>query len=367
LNTWILSRGLSGGVEKVAKVGMPLLIIFGAILAFIAVTLKAGEHGAVNDGTLGLNFLWTPDFSTIWTPKVWLAAAGQIFFTLSIGMGSIQCYASYVRAKDDIALNAMSAGWMNGFVEIVLGSAIIIPIAVGYLGIDTVVEMTKNGGLGLGFKTLPYLFDQFGGALAVICGVLWFGLLFFAGITSSLAMGTPCMGFMQDEFGWKREKAAWAFGGAVLALGLPTVLFFNYGVFDEYDYWAGTVSLVVFALLEIILFGWVFGMEKGWKEITQGADIKVSIVFKYIIKYVTPLMLGWVFISSLPGIWSQIKNEAIDKQILAATDPAVIEQLKTQLLYVNISRIGLILVWLGVAYLVYIAYKKRIKEGRFTA
>lgn len=367
LNTWILSRGLSGGVEKVAKIGMPLLIVFGAILAYIAVTMKAGEHGAVNDGTLGLNFLWTPDFSTIWSPKVWLAAAGQIFFTLSIGMGSIQCYASYVRSKDDIALNAMSAGWMNGFVEIVLGSAIIIPISVGYLGIDTVVEMTKNGGLGLGFKTLPYLFDQFGGALGVMCGLFWFGLLFFAGITSSLAMGTPCMGFLQDEFGWKREKAAWTFGLAVLILGLPTVLFFNYGVFDEYDYWAGTVSLVVFALLEIILFAWVFGMDKGWKEITTGADIKVPVIFKYIIKYVTPLMLGWVFISSLPGIWSQIKNEAIDKQILAATDPTVIEQLKTQLLYVNISRVGLLLVWLAVAYLVYIAYKKRLKEGRFTS
>ncbi len=365
LNTWILSRGLSGGVEKVAKIGMPLLIIFGAILAFIAVTLKAGDHGAVNDGTVGLNFLWTPDFSSIWSAKVWLAAAGQIFFTLSIGMGSIQCYASYVRSKDDIALNAMSAGWMNGFVEIVLGSAIIIPIAVGYLGIDAVVEMTKNGGLGLGFKTLPYLFDQFGGALGVMCGVFWFGLLFFAGITSSLAMGTPCMGFLQDEFGWKREKAAWTFGLTVLILGLPTVLFFNYGVFDEYDYWAGTVSLVVFALLEIILFAWVFGMDKGWREITSGADIKVPTIFKYIIKFVTPIMLGLVFIASLPGIWSQIKNEGIDKQILAATDPAIIEQLKTQLLYVNISRVGLLLVWFAVAYLVYIAYKKRVKEGRF--
>jgi SNF family Na+-dependent transporter len=227
--------------------------------------------------------------------------------------------------------------------------------------------MTKNGGLGLGFKTLPYLFDQFGGALGVMCGVLWFGLLFFAGITSSLAMGTPCMGFMQDEFGWKREKSAWAFGLVVLLLGLPTVLFFNYGVFDEYDYWAGTVSLVIFALIEIILFAWVFGMDKGWKEITTGADIKVPIIFKYIIKFVTPLMLAWVFISSLPGIWSQIKNEAIDKQILAATDPAVIDQLQTQLLYVNISRVGLLLVWLGIAYLVYVAYKKRIKEGRFTS
>ena len=333
LNTWILSRGLSGGVEKVAKIGMPLLIIFGAFLAYKAITLKAGEHGAILSGIEGLNYLWTPNFDTIWSPKVWLAAAGQIFFTLSVGMGSIQCYASYVKSKDDVALNAMSAGWMNEFVEVVLGSAILIPISIGYLGIDQVVEMTKSGGLGLGFKTLPYLFEQWGGVLAAVCGVAWFGLLFFAGITSSLAMGTPCMGFLQDEFGWKRENAAWMFGFVVFLLGLPTVLFFNQGVFDEYDFWAGTVSLVVFALIEIILFAWVFGMDKGWKEITTGADIKVPVVFKFIIKYITPAMLIWVFVSSLPGIWDQIMNKSIYEQISSATDADLINKLNTQIKY----------------------------------
>ncbi|PJB14274.1 MAG: sodium:calcium symporter [Flavobacteriales bacterium CG_4_9_14_3_um_filter_32_8] len=367
LNTWILSKGLSGGVEKVAKIGMPLLLIFGAFLAYKAITLHTGESGAINDGTAGLNFLWTPDFSSIWSAKVWLAAAGQVFFTLSLGMGSIHCYASYIKKKDDIALNAMSAGWMNEFVEIVLGSAILIPIAVGYLGVDKVMEMTKSGGLGLGFQTLPYLFQQWGGALAIAAGVAWFGLLFFAGVTSSLAMGTPVMGFLQDEFGWKRGNSALAFGCIVFLLGLPTVLFFNYGVFDEYDYWAGTVSLVVFALFEIILFSWVFGIDKGWKEIMDGADIKVPNIFKFIIKYITPIFLLGVFIGSLPGIWNQITNVALYQEIAETTDTFAIEQLKTKMLYVNISRIGLLLLWLAIAYLVYIAYKKRIKEGRFTS
>lgn len=367
INTWILSKGLSGGVEKAAKIGMPLLILFGAVLAYFAITMKAGDHGAINAGTVGLSFLWTPDFSTIWSAKVWLAAAGQIFFTLSVGMGSIQCYASYVKSKDDIALNAMSAGWMNEFVEVVLGSSILIPIAVGYLGIDKVIEMTAHGGLGLGFKTLPFLFEQWGTVLAIVCGVFWFGLLFFAGITSSLAMGTPCMGFMMDEFKWKREKSAWAFGAAVLLLGLPTVLFFNYGVFDEYDYWAGTVSLVVFALAETILFAWIFGINKGWKEITDGADIKVPVFFKYVILYITPLILGWVFVASLPDIWNTITNVSLNKEIAAATDASVISNLETKKFFVNISRIFLLLVWLGVAYLVYIAYQKRQKEGRKTS
>jgi SNF family Na+-dependent transporter len=367
MNTWILSKGLSGGVEIASKIGMPLLILFGAVLAYLAITMKAGEHGAINAGTVGLNFLWTPDYSSIWTAKVWLAAAGQIFFTLSVGMGSIQCYASYVKSKDDIALNAMSAGWMNEFVEVVLGSSIIIPIAVGYLGIDKVIEMTQSGGLGLGFKTLPYLFEQWGPTLAVISGVFWFGLLFFAGITSSLAMGTPCMGFMMDEFKWGREKSAWLFGAAILVLGLPTVLFFNEGVFDEYDYWAGTVSLVVFAMVEIILFAWVFGMDKGWKEINQGSDMKVPVIFRFIIKYITPVILLYVFISNIPGIISKISNSDLKTQLAAATDEAVIAQLNAQMFYGNLARIILLLVWLGVAYLVYVAYKKRMKEGRFTS
>lgn len=316
LNTWILSKGLSGGVEKVAKIGMPLLIIFGAFLAYKAVTIQGGEQGAIFDGVKGLDFLWTPKFDTIWEPKVWLAAAGQIFFTLSIGMGSIQCYASYVKSNDDVALNAMSAGWMNGFVEVVLGSSIIIPIAVGYFGIDGMKELlSEGGGLGLGFKTLPYLFEQWGGILGVFAGIAWFGLLFFAGITSSLAMGTPVMGFLKDEFGWKEKNAAWMFGTIVFILGLPTVLFFNNGVFDEYDYWAGTVSLVIFAFIEIILFAWIFGMDRGWKEITMGADIKVPIIFKYIIKYVTPLLLGWVLYNSIPGIWETISHKDSNEKI----------------------------------------------------
>lgn len=367
LNTWILSKGLSGGVEKVAKIGMPLLIIFGVFLAYEAITLKAGENGAILDGIAGLNFLWTPQFDTIWSAKVWLAAAGQIFFTLSVGMGSIHCYASYVKSKDDIALNAMSAGFMNEFVEVVLGSAILIPIGVGYLGVDRIIEMTSSGGLGLGFKTLPYLFEQWGGFLAIFAGVAWFGLLFFAGVTSSLAMGTPVMGFLQDEFGWNTKKSAWTFGLVVFILGLPTVLFFNYGVFDEYDYWAGTVSLVVFALIEIILFAWVFGIDKGWREIMDGSDIKVPTIYKFIIKYVTPLFLGSVFIGSLPGIWDKITNKDIYQKIAESTDPKVIEELNTQMTFVNASRIGLLLLWIAIAYLVYLAYKKRIKEGRFTS
>jgi hypothetical protein len=121
-------------------------------------------------------------------------------------------------------------------------------------------------------------------------------------------MGTPWMGFMQDEFGWSKNKGAWSFGALVLVMGLPTVIFYKEGLFDQYDYWAGTVSLVVFAFLETILFSYIFGIKKGWAEINMGADIKIPGIYKYIILIVTPALLGWVLISSIPDWIEKIKD-----------------------------------------------------------
>ncbi len=306
-NVYFLSKGLKGGIEKVAKIGMPLLILFGVLLAIESLSLVPGQKGAINSGMEGLKYLFTPDYSSIWKPSVWIAAAGQIFFTLAVGMASIQTYASYLKKNDDTALGAMSAGWLNEFVEIVLGSAVIIPLTIGYLGIDKMTDIVKQlGGYGLGFRTLPYLFQQWGSFLAPLAGVSWFGLLFIAGITSSLAMGAPVVGFLKDEFNFNDKKASIYCGILVLIMGLPTIVFYNQGVFAEFDDWAGTYSLVLFAFVELILFAWVFGMEKGWEEITRGSEIKVPIVFKFIIKYVTPLFLGWILISNIPTMIRRI-------------------------------------------------------------
>lgn len=390
LNTYILSKGLKG-IEKVAKIGMPLLIIFGVILAIRGLTLgTSGASELFPDANAwdGLNFLWTPQYESILDLKVWMAAAGQIFFTLSVGMGTIQCYAAYMSSKDDIALNAVSAGFMNEFVEVVLGSLIVIPIAAGYLGLDWVLE---NAGFGMAFQTMPYLFQQWGPVLAAFAGLFWFGLLFFAGITSSLAMGTPWMGFMKDEFNWGQNKGAWSFGLLILIMGLPTVIFFQEGVFDEYDYWAGTVSLVVFAMLETILFSWIFGMKKGWAEITSGADIQVPIIYKFIIKWVTPIMLIIIFLGSLfkplnndwagnvkslfagngwnldnGSIVKTVMHSGIKDKIAVATDPAVIAQLQDQMMYLNIARFLLLGLFVFISSLVYIAFLKRRREGRAT-
>lgn len=388
LNVFILSKGL-GGIEKAAKIGMPLLILFGIILAVMGLSLgESGRSGLFPEASAwdGLNFLWTPQYDSLLNPKVWLAAAGQIFFTLSVGMGTIHCYAAYIKPKEDIALNSISAGFMNEFVEVVLGSSIVIPIAAGYLGLNWVLE---NAGFGMAFQTMPYLFQQWGEITAAFAGVLWFGLLFFAGITSSLAMGTPWMGFMKDEFAWNRKQGAWSFGFLALVMGLPTVLFYQHGVFEEYDYWAGTVSLVVFALLETILFSWIFGINKGWREINEGSDIKIPDIYKFIIKYVTPLLLLLVFVSSLltpenndwtanilrlaegkswlldnSSIIRQISHHGLKEQWEATTIPAVKESLEQKMFYSNMARLLLIGLFGFISFLVYLSHRKRQKEGK---
>ena len=217
---------------------------------------------------------------------------------------------------------------MNEFVEVVLGSAIIIPISVGYLGIEGVTNfVAEQGGLGIGFIVLPNLFSGWG-TFGVFAGVMWFGLLFFAGITSSLAMGTPIIGFLKDNFNIKLSTGAWIFGMIILLLGIPCVL--SQDAFNEYDYWAGTIALVIFAMVEIVLFAWVFGFKEdleewrksdkilplflftklpSWKEITTGADIRVPGIFKFIIKYVSPIFLIVVFVGAIPSIMENATKE----------------------------------------------------------
>jgi SNF family Na+-dependent transporter len=300
LNTWILSRGLAKGIEMAAKIGMPLLLLFGAILAVRGLMLTPGVDPGVTQSPLeGLNFVWHPNLEGLTNLSTWLAAAGQIFFTLSVGMGSIHCYAAYVRRNQDIALNAASAGWMNEFVEVVLGGTLLIPIATAYLGLQVVQASTAGGsGFGLGFLTLPTLFNNWGW-FAPLAGAMWFGLLFFAGITSSLAMGQPIVAFLEDEFGMRRVRAALAWGATIFALGYFTVWLLPGGAHDEFDFWTGTFALVVFALLESFIFAWIFGMDRGWAEITRGAQIKVPQVFRFVIQYVTPAFILVIFLGSL--------------------------------------------------------------------
>ncbi len=318
LNIWILHRGIAGGIERLAKIAMPLLFLFAIVLSARVLTLGAPDpaHPEWSVGA-GLGFLWNPDFSKLGNSGTWLAAAGQIFFTLSLGMGSIQCYASYVKKNDDLALTGLTTAMTNEFAEVILGGSIAIPIAVAFFGLTETQAIASSSPFDLGFQAMPIIFQKI--PFGHLFGCLWFGLLFFAGITSSVAMGQPIMAWLQEEFGIARQRAALLLAGVVFLVIQPVVFFRPF--LGEMDFWSGTLGLSLFAFIEVILFAWVFGMDNAWEEITRGADIRLPRLFYHIIRWVTPVYLGILFIA---WTWQQGVPTLLMKNVAPDDRPATL-------------------------------------------
>lgn len=312
LNVWILSKGLAAGIEKLAKIAMPLLFIFAIILVVRVLTLGAPDPAyPQNSVAAGFGYLWNPDFSQLGKGSVWLAAAGQIFFTLSIGTGSILTYASYLKQTDDIALTGLTTSITNEFAEVILGGSIAIPVAVAFFGLMETQTIAAEGSFNLGFSAMPLIFSKM--SFGAFFGFLWFLLLFFAGITSSVALCSPAMSFLQDQFRMSRERAAVTIGVTIFLVIQPVILFLKQGFLDEFDYWVGTFGLVVFALIEVLIFCWILGMDNAWEEITAGADIKLPRFFYYVLKYIAPLYLIAIFVAwGYQDAWPLLRFQGVE-------------------------------------------------------
>ena len=273
---------------------------------------------------------------------------GTDIFTLSVGIGVIVTYASYLKRGDDVTLSGLTAVSMNEFAEILLGGSIIIPAAFVFFGPVIIGDVANSGAFNLGFVTMPLIFGHM--PFSEVLGFLWFTLLFLAGVTSSVSLSQPAVAFLEDEFDISRERAVAMFGVVTFVLCNGAIFFLGKGVVDELDFWGGTFCLVLFATIEVILFGWIFGIEKAWEEVHHGADMRIPGIYKFIIKYVTPLFLlvvlfTWFFQEWLPII--RMDN------VSAESRP-----------YVLATRIGLCLLFLTLAILVKIAWRKRKNKGK---
>ena len=315
-NFYILGKGITRGIEKFAKIAMPMLLLFGVFLAIWVITV--GTPDPVNHPersvATGFAFIWNPNFEMLSNSKIWLAAAGQVFFTLSVGMGTLHAYASYLSSKNDIALNGLATASVNEFTEVMLGGTIAIPIAVAFFGLVQTQVIASGGSYDLGFISMPIIFQKIGD-MGPLLGFMWFFLLFFAGITSSVAMAQPLISFLKEQFNFSHKKATFAIG-TLIFVAVHFVLFYKkFGFHDEMDYWAGTFALVLLALIEVIVLAWIFGMKRGWEELNKGADMKVPGIFFYIIKYVTPaylflIMIFWTVQEAIPTFMMEGVAEA---------------------------------------------------------
>ncbi len=349
-NIWVIYHGIKGGIEKVCKIAMPLLFICGMIVMIRVLFLGTPDPAKpLWNLTNGLGFLWNPDFTALKSAKVWLAASGQILFTLSVGIGVILTYASYLSKGDDVVLSGLAAAGTNEFAEVIIGGSIIIPAAFVFFGPQNIQTIAQGGAFNLGFVTMPLIFQKV--AFGAFFGGARFLLLFLSGITSSISLAQPAVAFLEDEFDITRERAVFIFGIVTFLLCQPAIFLLGKGVVNELDFWGGTFCLVIFATVEIILFAWVFGMEKAWEEIHHGAQMRIPAIYKFIIKYVTPLFLfailgSWFYQDGIPTI--------LMKSVPDANKPFVLG-----------ARVFLIAIFLGLSVMVKVVWmrKKRRAEA----
>lgn len=351
LNIFVIYHGIKGGIEKFCNWAMPLLFACAILLMVRVLTLGAPDPTRPDWNVAnGLGYLWNPDFSQLKSAKVWLEAAGQILFTLSVGIGVILTYASYLKKNDDVVLSGLTAATTNEFAEVILGGSIVIPAAFIFFGPVDIVTIAKSGTFNLGFVTMPLVLNKL--PLAELFAFAWFLLLFLAGITSSVSLAQPAIAFLEDEFDISRKKAVVIFSISTFLLCQPAIFFLKNGVVDELDFWGGTFFLVLFGLIETILFAWVFGMNNAWEEMHRGSDMRIPQIYKFIIKYITPSFLIVILAVWMKQEWWTV----ITMEKVAAADKP----------YVLATRIGLVALFATLALLVKIAWRRRRVKGEPT-
>jgi SNF family Na+-dependent transporter len=273
----------------------------------------------------GLGFLWNPDFSKLGNFRTWLAAAGQICFSRSVGFGVIINYAWYMRAQDDVALSGLTATATNELVEVGFGGMLTLTAAFVFLGVSGTAGAVATGSFGHGFNTLPVVFAQMGSFERVI-GALWFFMLWLPAITSSLSMHAPAVAQLKEATAMSHGRST-ARIAVIGTLGAVLTLWFTAGgaFWSTMDFWVGTYLIFVLAMVQILDFGWVFGIDRDWRELQKGASIRVPSLFRFIMKYVAPADLVIVFVgftvqnfrASLEASWANAGARAAMLTIVA--------------------------------------------------
>jgi len=288
----VIGAGIKKGIETTSKVFIPLLLVMFGVLVVQALTLD----GAVE----GLNAFFTPDWEKVREPGVWLAAYGQIFFSLSIGFGIMVTYASYLKRKSDITTSAFTVGFANSSFEILAGIGVFA--ALGFIAYESGVPIAEqtHSGVGLAFVAFPTIINTLP-YLAGLFGVLFFASLVVAGWTSMVSIVQVPVAAMEDRFGWGRVKATAVVGGAMAVVSLlllPTASGLMF--LDVSDYYINQFGIVVAALVSIVVTVWVLWR---WKELRDDANatstFKVGPIWFVCLGVITPVMLAGILFLSL--------------------------------------------------------------------
>ncbi len=285
MTIFVVARGVSNGLETAVKYLMPSLAVL--ILVLIGYSLSQGSF------MLGVEFMFTPDFSKI-NEQVLLDAMGQAFFSLSLGMGAIMIYGSYLSQHASIARTSFAVAFADTSIAILAGLAI-FPIVFAY-------QLEAGQGPGLIFNTLPLAFGQMPGG--VFFGTLFFVLLVFAAWTSSISLIEPAVAWLVERRGLTRTKASVVCGVFTWLVGLGTVFSFNiwqsytlFGktVFDMLDFLTSNIMLPLGGLFIAIFVGWSM-RESSVKDEIAIQNPTLYSLWRVLVRYVTPVAVFIIFL-----------------------------------------------------------------------
>ena len=291
LTGFVVYKGVQNGIEKYSKILMPMLLVILIILGIRSVTLPGAKDGLV--------FLFKPDFSKI-TGKELVSALGQVFFSLSMGMGVLITYGSYIKKSDNLTTTALSVTLSDTLVAVLAG-IVIFPAAFSF-------GVKPTEGMGLVFNTLPMIFNQMIGGY-FFC-IIFFVLLAIAALTSTISLLEVVVAYITEELHIKRQTATiiacvvtmllGAFASLSLMKDSPFVIA-GTTLFDGMDFVSSNILLPLGGMLIVLFVGWKFGKSKFFAEVTNEGTLKApwrKVIF-FIIRYLAPVAIAIVFITGL--------------------------------------------------------------------
>lgn len=287
--------GIQKGIERGSKIMMPILLLLLIASAIKGVTLPGSEKG--------IAFLLKPNWDLV-SPQSILVALGHAFFTLSLGMGAMMTYGSYLKKDSNIFTSSLQIVILDTLIALIAGLAIFTAVFA--------TQQNPAAGPGLIFHILPVVFTKMPGGY--IFSILFFLLLTIAALTSAISLLEVVISYFVDEKGWKRHSAVLVFGGVTFIIGIPSALSFNIladfhilglNFFDLFDYLTANILLPLGGMLISIFVAWIWGFNKSLKELRLGAEElfdqypRIITFWKIFVKYLAPILIFVVLLNSL--------------------------------------------------------------------
>jgi NSS family neurotransmitter:Na+ symporter len=320
---FIMYKGVQKGIEKLNKIVIPMLTLLVVIITIRALMLP----GAVQ----GLDFLFKPDFSKLGDVKVWTAAYGQIFFSLSLACAIMLTYASYLPKKAEIVNNAFITGFLNSGFSLLAGIMVFAILGSMAHAEGKGVADVVSSGVGLAFITIPAALNHM--PLGGLMGFLFFASLVLAGISSFISLTEGGIAALVDKYHLPRTKVISYF----CLVGFATSLIFTtHGglfVLDIVDHFINSFGMLFSGLLEALLFTWFLKTAFLSDHVNQYSDFKVGNIWRFSLQFITPIVLGYMAISNFVvelGLGADKLVDQVNK--LEAVKQAGITVLESQVL-----------------------------------